>query len=164
MKPQRIEPRAGQESVWDYPRPPRLEACDRHIEIVFAGQKIAETSASWRVLETSHPPIYYIPPEAIAQEFLTKTPRRSFCEWKGLANYYDLRVGDRVVNDVAWAYAMPTMPFWKIRNHLAFYAAPMDRCTVDGIEVIPQPGEFYGGWITPEIVGPFKGIPGSDFW
>lgn len=165
---QRLEPGPGQASVWDYPRPPRLEICDRPIEIVFNGVTIAATQRSQRVLETTHPPVYYIPPEDIQMQYLVPTSRRSFCEWKGVAGYYRLAVGDasglgkgdRQLDDVAWFYPEPTEAFAALRNHVAFYARPMDRCTVGGERVIPQPGNFYGGWITSDIVGPFKSGPG----
>ncbi len=160
MTLQRIEPGPGQVSVWDYPRPPRLEDCDRPLEIVFNGVAIAATRRAQRVLETSHPPVYYIPPEDIQMQYLTPTPRRSFCEWKGVAGYYRLQVGDRQVADVAWFYADPTPTFAALRDHVAFYAQPMDRCTVGSEVVVPQPGNFYGGWITSDVVGPFKSSPG----
>ncbi len=164
MRPERIEPGPGQESVWDYPRPPRLERTARRIEIVFAGVTLVDTERAWRVLETSHPPIYYVPPGAIARGHLVDSRRESFCEWKGAARYRDVRVGDRVARDAAWFYPHPTAAFEPIRDHVAFYPAAMDRCSVDGEIVVPQPGRFYGGWITPDVVGPFKGVPGSEFW
>ncbi len=164
MKPRRIEPGPGQESVWDYPRPPRLERVERHIEIVFNGEKIVDTREAWRVLETSHPPNYYIPREAFAPGVLGESPKRSFCEWKGVASYVDLRVGEAVAPAVGWTYPQPTPAFAKIRDHVALYPGPMDACLVDGEQVTPQPGRFYGGWITSDVVGPFKGGPGSDFW
>ncbi|NJN32089.1 MAG: DUF427 domain-containing protein [Synechococcales cyanobacterium RM1_1_8] len=165
---QRIEPGPGQESVWNYPRPPRLVACSRSIEVIFNGIQIVQTQRSMRVLETSHPPVYYIPPEDIAMHYFTQTSRSSFCEWKGLAGYYSLSVagsgGDpapRQVENVAWFYPNPTPAFEPIRNYLALYAGPMDCCRVDGETVQPQPGNFYGGWINSWIVGPFKQGPGQ---
>ena len=164
MRPQPIPPQPGQESVWDYPRPPRLEPTTKHIRIVFNGVVIADTRRAWRVLETSHPPVYYIPPEDTRMEYLQPGAGRSFCEWKGAAGYYTLEVNGRRAENVAWYYPKPTPTFAAIRDHVAFYAAPMDACTVDGERVTPQPGGFYGGWITTDIVGPFKGEPGTTGW
>ena len=164
MRPERIEPKAGQESVWDYPRPPRLERTDRHIQIIFNEVVIADTRAAWRVLETSHPPVYYLPPTDLKREHLIESPRSSFCEWKGRARYVDVRVGERTAAAAGWYYPQPTSAFSPIRDHIAFYPGAMDRCTVDGEVVRPQPGGFYGGWATPDVVGPFKGEPGTEFW
>lgn len=163
-RPKPIPPKAGQESVWDYPRPPRLEPVSKSIEVWFAGVLIARTTKAFRVLETTHPPVYYIPPEDIAMEFLRPVEKRTGCEWKGLGSYYDVVVGDQMAAEAAWYYAQPTKAFEAIKNYPAFYAHKMDRCLVDGIDVEPQPGNFYGGWITPDIVGPFKGIEGSWGW
>lgn len=152
------------ESVWDYPRPPRLEACARHIQVIFNGVVIADSHNTWRVLETSHPPVYYIPPEDIRMVFLQPTARASYCEWKGAAGYYTIKVGDREAGDAAWFYAAPNPTFAAIKNHVAFYASRMESCFVDGERVKAQPGDFYGGWITDDILGPFKGGPGSRGW
>lgn len=151
----------GQESVWDYPRPPRLEPTWKHIQVIFNGVMIADTRRALRVLETSHPPTYYIPPEDIQMEYLLPSPGASFCEWKGQASYYTVRVETRQERNVAWYYPDPTPPFATIKNHVAFYAGRMDACYVDGEQVRPQPGNFYGGWITSDIVGPFKQGPGQ---
>ncbi len=164
MHPNPIPPQPGQESVWDYPRPPRLEATAKHIEIHCNGVKIVATQAAYRVLETSHPPVYYIPPADILPDCLVAMPQTTYCEWKGRGAYYSVVVGDRRLENVAWYYPEPTPAFAAIQNYVAFYAAPMDVCTVDGEPVIPQPGKFYGGWITADIVGPFKGIEGSWGW
>jgi uncharacterized protein (DUF427 family) len=164
VHPERIEPGPGQESVWDYPRPPRLERTDRRIRIVFSGVVIADTAGAWRVLETSHPPVYYLPPADLSREHLRENPRASFCEWKGRARYVDLQVGDRIARSVGWYYPDPTPAFRALEDHIAFYAGPMDSCTVGGEIVRPQPGGFYGGWITSDIVGPFKGELGTEFW
>jgi len=164
MKPTPLAPGPGQESVWDYPRPPRLEPTPRRIRIVFAGETIADTRRAWRVLETSHPPVYYLPLDDIRREWLIAAPGSSFCEWKGGAVYWTLRVGGREARRVAWSYPAPTPGFAPIRDHLAFYAGPLDECTVDGEAVCPQPGGFYGGWITTAVLGPFKGEPGTDGW
>lgn len=161
---QRIPPAPGQESVWDYPRPPRLEPTSKHLRVVFNGVVIAETQRGQRVLETSHPPVYYFPPEDVQAQYLVPSPRQTFCEWKGQGAYYHVKVGDRQANNAAWYYPKPTPAFAPIRNYIAFYAGLMDECTVDGVVVMPQPGGFYGGWITPDIVGPFKGAPGTWGW
>ena len=162
--PQRIDPQEGQESVWDYPRPPRLERSPKQIQVVFNGITIADSHNTYRVLETSHPPVYYIPPEDIQLEYLkSTTPQRSFCEWKGLANYYTVIVQDKQAVNAAWYYAQPSSTFAAIKNYVAFYASKMDACYVDG-ELQSQPGDFYGGWITSDIVGPFKGEAGSWGW
>ncbi|BCX12563.1 MAG: hypothetical protein KatS3mg067_1501 [Thermosynechococcus sp.] len=159
---QRIPP--GQESVWDYPRPPRVEPTAKHLRVVFNGVVIADTRRGQRVLETSHPPVYYFPPEDVQLQYLVPSARQTFCEWKGQGAYYHVKVGDRQAANAAWFYPKPTPAFAPIRHYIAFYAALMDECTVDGVVVIPQPGAFYGGWITPEIVGPFKGAPGTWAW
>jgi uncharacterized protein (DUF427 family) len=157
MKPERIEPGPGQESVWDYPRPPRLERAGKRISITFNDVLIVDTRQAWRVLETSHPPVYYVPRVDIRAESLIENPRKSYCEWKGVARYLDVRVNDRIAEAAAWYYPEPTLSFEPIRDHVAFYPEVMDECSVDGEVVTPQPGHFYGGWITSDIVGPFKG-------
>jgi uncharacterized protein (DUF427 family) len=161
---QRIEPGPGQESVWDYPRPPRLEDSTKQIQVVFNGVTIAETHRAKRVLETSHPPVYYIPPEDVRMEYLTLTSRSTFCEWKGSAGYYTIAVGDKQVANAAWFYAHPTAAFAGLQNYIAFYPGSMEACYVDGEQVRSQLGDFYGGWITDEIVGPFKGGAGTWGW
>lgn len=163
-QPRRVEPGPGQESVWDYPRPPRLEDSVRHIQVVFSGVAIAETRRAKRVLETSHPPVYYIPPEDIQMRYLRATERTTFCEWKGAAHYYTLAVGGRTVPEAAWFYPSPTGPFAALVGYVAFYPSKVDACLVDGERVQPQPGDFYGGWITSDIVGPFKGGAGTWGW
>jgi uncharacterized protein (DUF427 family) len=163
-RPQPINPEPGQESVWDYPRPPRLEPASNRIQIILDGVVIADTQHAQRVLETSHPPVYYIPPEDVRMEYLHPSRQRSFCEWKGAASYYTLTVGERTVPDAAWYYPDPTPGFAAIKDHLAFYPSKMDECLVDGERVQSQPGDFYGGWITNNIVGPFKGDPGTWGW
>lgn len=155
----------GQESVWHYPRPAIAEPAARHIRIVHKGVTIADTRAAWRTLETSHPPTYYIPQAAIAMQHLAANPARSICEWKGQAAYWDVVLpdGERLAT-VGWSYPAPTPAFADIAGHIAFYAAPFEEVTIDGEQVTPQPGGFYGGWITTREAGPFKGIPGSRFW
>lgn len=154
--PDRIAPGPGQESVWDYPRPPRLEDSARHIEVVFNGVTIADSRRTKRVLETSHPPVYYIPPADVRREYLTPTDRVTICEWKGHASYYTVAVGGKVAANAAWYYPDPTPPYAALKEYIAFYPGEMDACFVDGERVEPQPGDFYGGWITRDIVGPFK--------
>ncbi len=160
----RERPGPGQESVWDYPRPPSLEPTSRRIRIVVGGENIVDTTSAWRVLETSHPPGYYIPPGDISPGVLVRADGGSGCEWKGRAEYFSVRVGERQLTNVAWAYPNPTPRFAEIAGYVAFYAGPMDRCLVDDEVVTPQPGGFYGGWITVDIVGPFKGGPGTTGW
>ncbi len=156
--------KSGRECVWDYPRPPRLEATSKHIRVEFAGVMIAATRSAFRVLETSHPPVYYIPPNDVAMHYLVETRRSSYCEWKGMASYYSVVVGDARRESVAWLYTHPTPNFEPIQDHLAFYPEPMDACFVDGERVVSQPGDFYGGWITSDLEGPFKGGPGTRGW
>jgi uncharacterized protein (DUF427 family) len=125
---------------------------------------VAETRRSFRVLETSHPPVFYVPPEDVEKKLLEGSSRSSFCEWKGRARYHSIKVGDRRSPDAAWSYPDPSPMFEMIRDHLAFYPSRVDECTVDGEVVRSQPGDFYGGWITDEVVGPFKGDPGTMSW
>ncbi|MCL7966141.1 MAG: DUF427 domain-containing protein [marine benthic group bacterium] len=152
------------ESVWDYPRPPRLEPTDRHIVIRHAGRIIADTRAALRVLETSHPPVYYLPPGDVERSLLEAAPGSSFCEWKGAARYWNLVIGDERLRKLAWSYPDPVPAFRALIDHLAFYAGPLDECLVDGERVEPQPGGFYGGWVTSDLIGPFKGGPGTGGW
>ena len=157
-------PGPGQESVWDYPRPPRLEPATSRLTVVLGGTTIADTSRGYRVLETSHPPNYYFPPDDVADGALEPAKGASFCEWKGRAHYFTVIGGDRVAHEGAWGYETPSEAFAAIRGYVAFYAGRMDACFVDGEPVTPQPGGFYGGWITTEVTGPFKGGPGSRGW
>ena len=161
-KPDQIAP--GQESVWSYPRPAIAEPSRRRIHIEQDGLVVADTKDPVRTLETSHPPSWYIPPAAITPGLLQPSRRRSFCEWKGEARYWNLEVAGRTYTDVAWSYPDPTPAFAILRDHVAFYAARLDLCLVDGERVRPQPGGFYGGWITSDLAGPFKGVPGSMGW
>lgn len=164
MTPVPDTPAPGEVSVWTFPRPAIAQASTRHIRIEHRGRTIADTRASVRTLETSHPPSYYIPPSDIDMAALRRSSRGSFCEWKGQAVYYDLVIGDEVWADIGWSYPAPTPAFAALKDHVAFYAAPFDGCFVDGERVVPQPGGFYGGWITTDLAGPFKGVPGSRFW
>jgi uncharacterized protein (DUF427 family) len=154
----------GQESVWSYPRPAVAEPSHRHLQIVHRNTIIAETRHSIRTLETSHPPSYYFPPGDIAPFVLKQSQRRSICEWKGEAIYFDVLVNGETLRDMAWSYPDPTPPFRILRDHVAFYAWPFDGCFADGARVTPQPGHFYGGWITSDVAGPFKGAPGTQLW
>ncbi len=154
----------GQESVWGYPRPAIAEPTSRLLTVRHGDLTIAETRHGIRTLETSHPPSYYFPPDDVGMHHLRRSARRSFCEWKGDAIYYDVVVEGETFSDVAWSYPDPSTSFAGLRDHIAFYAAPFDGCFVDGARVTPQPGGFYGGWITSHVAGPFKGIPGSRFW
>ena len=164
MNHRRIEPQAGQESVWDYPRPPRIEAFGEQVSIIAGGITIVDATQSYRVLETSHPPVYYIAREWIRMDLLRKSKHGSFCEWKGHAHYYSLHLPDRIIRNAAWSYEDPTDRFASITGCLAFYPSKMDSCYVDGEQVEAQPGDFYGGWITSNIVGPFKGGPSTFGW
>ena len=164
MNTRRIEPGPDQESVWDYPRPPRLEDTDKHIQIVFNGVVIADTRRAKRVLETSHPPVYYLPPEDLQQQYFTPVSGQSYCEWKGMASYLTVTVGEKSAEQSAWYYPNPMPGFAALQNYVAVYPGRMDSCTVDGEPVTPQPGGFYGGWITSDIVGPVKGDPGTLGW
>ena len=152
------------ESVWDYPRPPRVEPSSELVEIELGGTVVARTTTSWRVLETSHPPTYYLPRSAFEPGTLRATAGSSFCEWKGGASYFDLVSGDHVAARAGWTYEHPTAGFEEIAGAVAVMASQVDRCTVDGEVVEPQPGGFYGGWITSRVVGPFKGGPGTLGW
>lgn len=160
----RISPGPGQESVWDYPRPPRIEDSTRHIQIMLHDQIVADSVRTRRVLETSHPPVYYIPPDDINMALLRPIPGGSWCEWKGQASYYDIVIQNETISGVAWAYSNPNRGFESIQHYIAFYPSKMDRCTVDGEVVHAQEGDFYGGWITSDIVGPFKGATGTMGW
>lgn len=154
----------GQESVWAYPRPPRVEAVPQLLRVVMDGHEIARTQAGYRVLETSHPPVYYFPLDAMRQGTLVPAQGASLCEWKGEAMYFDVVGPKRRAVRAAWAYRSPSPPFAVIAGHVAFYAASMDACYVGDEHVRPQPGGFYGGWITSNLTGPFKGEPGSRHW
>ena len=153
------------ERVADYPRPPRLERDVRRVRVVFDGETIVDTRAAWRVLETFHPPTFYLPMDAFEPESLVPgSSRRSFCEWKGVAAYFSIKSAHRAAADCAWGYPEPSAPFAALKGHVALYAGAMDVCMVDDEVVAPQPGGFYGGWITSELVGPFKGGPGTEGW
>lgn len=154
----------GQESVWDYPRPPSALVTPRHVVVEFGGQVLADTRRAIRVCETSHPPTYYVPREDVAPELLERAEGGSSCEWKGQATYWDVVAGGRRAPSAGWSYERPTPGYEHLAGAVAFYPGRMDRVTVDGEVVRPQPGNFYGGWITDEVVGPFKGAPGTLGW
>jgi uncharacterized protein (DUF427 family) len=165
MRPPRVLPIGKtKESVWDYPRPPRLEPTVERLRVMFAGETIADTIQGHRILETSHPPVYYIPSTDIAQRFIEEAPGSSWCEFKGHARYWSITVGDRRSYKAAWSYSSPSVGFEAITGHLAFYASRVDECWVEDELVQAQEGDFYGGWITSRIVGPFKGGAGTLGW
>jgi uncharacterized protein (DUF427 family) len=163
-KPQRIEPKPGQESVWDFPRPPRLEKVAQRLRVIFGGETIADTTAGYRVLETSHPPVYYIPPGDLRAEYVHRAAGKSWCEFKGQAQYWTIDVNGRRSEKAAWSYANPSHAFADIAGYLAFYASRADECWVGNERVQAQTGDFYGGWITANVVGPFKGGAGTMGW
>lgn len=157
-------PGPGQESVWDYPRPPSLRRDGRRVVVRF-GDEVCRTTGAYRVCETSHPPTWYLPRDAFADGVLVPASGHSMCEWKGLASYLDVVAADgRVAPRAAWTYPTPGPAFAPIAGFVALYAAAVDEVTVDGEVVRPQPGDFYGGWVTDDVVGPFKGVPGSMGW
>ena len=161
--PGAVEPGPGQESVWDYPRPPVIVADARLVQVRLNDVLIAETCAARRVLETASPPTFYLPPESVRCDCLRPDTESSFCEWKGRASYFSVCVGTQCVKNAAWTYPQPFAEFTAIRDYLAFYPDRLE-CYVDGERVRAQAGDFYGGWITGEIVGPFKGEPGTAGW
>lgn len=156
-----METLTAAESVWDYPRPPRVEAVSDRVRVVVDGVTVADTSAAVRVLETSHPPTYYIPPQDVRLDLLSPGRGRSVCEWKGPATYHTLTVGARRIEDVAWSYEAPAAGFEGMAGYLAFYPGRVDEAWVGDERVRPQAGGFYGGWITSRVTGPFKGEPSS---
>lgn len=162
--PGRITPHEGQESVWDYPRPPRVESVPERLRVVVDGETLAETTRGLRVLETSGAPVYYIPAEDVAMDRLVASPHSSFCEWKGNASYVTYDHAGRHIDNIGWRYEDPNPGYASIAGYLAFYAGRVDEAWVDEELATPQPGRFYGGWVTARIVGPFKGGPGSAGW
>jgi uncharacterized protein (DUF427 family) len=159
-----VAPGPGQESVWGYPRPPRVEPVTARVRVELDGRTIADTTRALRVCETASPPCYYIPPADVRMDSLEPSPRTSFCEWKGLASYWSVRVGGRLAKDSAWSYPDPDQGFEAIKDYVAFYPRRMDACWIGDEQVTPQPGFYYGGWVTSNLVGPFKGVPGSEQW
>lgn len=164
FRPKPIVPGPGQESVWDYPRPAIWQDTPKHIQIIFNDVVIAETRNAKRILETSHPPTYYLPGEDIKLEYLVRTPRTTWCEWKGQCCYYDVVVGEKRASQAVWQYFRPSPNFVAIQDNYSFYANFMDACYVDDERIDPQAGSYYGGWVTKDIVGPFKGGPGTMGW
>ena len=158
------QPGPGQESVWDYPRPPRVEHSTETVEVVLGGEVVARSNATLRVLETSHPPTYYLPRAAFANGVLRPVAGSSYCEWKGHAAYVDLVTPARTALRAGWTYPTPSKGFEAILDHIAVMPGLVERCLVDGETVQPQAGGFYGGWITSRVVGPFKGEPGTWGW
>lgn len=164
-RPPRIEPGPGQESVWDYPRPPRVERIPERIRVVVDGVELANSVRARRVLETAGAPVYYVPREDVRTDLLVRSDRRTVCEWKGGATYWSIAVpGGRTIPNAAWSYETPLAGFEAIVGHLAFYAWAVDEAWVGEERATPQPGHFYGGWVTSKIVGPMKGEPGSLGW
>lgn len=161
-KPLPVKP--GQRSAWDFPRPPAIELESRHVRAEFGGVPIASSARCVKVLETSHPPVFFFPPDDCNADALRRARNTSFCEWKGEAVYFDVIVGDRVAAGAGFAYPRPSKRFKEYAGWISLYAGPMDACYVGDERVEPQPGGFYSGWITPDVVGPFKGIEGSWGW
>ena len=164
MKIPRMKPGLNQESVWDYPRPAITEPTSSDLRVEFAGQTIAETRSAVRTLETSHPPTYYFPPQDVDSTVLKSNPQRSLCEWKGQARYFDIEIKSQRSAVACWSYTHPTDAFLSIKGFFAFYPPRVDACFVNGERVQAQAGGFYGGWVTSDIVGPFKGEPGTRNW
>lgn len=158
-----IEPKPGQESVWDYPRPPRLERCQSVVEVYASDERLARTSAAYRVLETASPPTFYLPPHDIDLSLFNIATDTSYCEWKGQAQYWSLNIADNDEQAVAWSYPVIAASFKAIENYLCFYPSRV-ACFVEGERVRSQKGDFYGGWVTNHIVGPWKGGPGTAGW
>uniref|UniRef100_A0A383VBA0 DUF427 domain-containing protein n=1 Tax=Tetradesmus obliquus TaxID=3088 RepID=A0A383VBA0_TETOB len=155
---------AQKEKVWDYPRPPRLEPTSRHLVVKLGDTVIADTTQAYRVLETSHPPTYYLPPADCREQFFTASSKgQTFCEWKGKASYHDVAACGQEAKARVWSYQNPTQPFAAIKGYYSFYASPF-TCEVDSEVVQAQPGDFYGGWVTSDVEGPFKGAPGTMRW
>ncbi len=154
----------GPESVWDYPRPPRVEASGRHVRVVVDGTVVADSTHALRVLETSHPPAWYIPRADVRMDLLRPTSRQSVCEFKGQAGYFSISAGGLERRDAAWSYERPLPGYEAIAGHVAFYPGRVDEAWVDDERALPQAGDFYGGWITSDVTGPFKGGPGTRGW
>lgn len=165
MKPKPETPKKGQECVWDYPRPPRIERTKKQIKVVHQDIVICNTTGAFRILETSHPPVYYMPPEDFIQGVLQSSESNmSFCEWKGSAKYFDINLNNLRIERAAWCYPNPSSEMKMIKDYIAVYAFKVDGCYVDGEKAKPQEGNFYGGWITKDLTGPFKGGPGTMGW
>jgi uncharacterized protein (DUF427 family) len=164
-RPARVPaPGPGQESVWDYPRPPRIERVAKRVRVEFAGVTLAETTQALRVCETASPPTYYLPPECVRRDLLEPAPGTSLCEWKGTARYFSVRIGEHLAPRAAWCYPRPFAEYRALTDYLSFFPGRVDACFVADERVTPQPGDFYGGWVTKNLTGPFKGEPGSEGW
>jgi uncharacterized protein (DUF427 family) len=163
-RPARIEPGPGQESAWDYPRPPVVEGVPERLRVVVGDVVLGDTRRGRRVLETAGAPVYYFPPEDVRLDLLVPSATATVCEWKGRAIYRSARIGGRTVEDVAWSYPSPCPDYEAIAGYLAFYAGKVDEAWVGDERATPQPGGFYGGWVTSRVVGPFKGEPGTLDW
>ena len=159
-----MQARPGQESVWQYPRPPIVVPSHRHVRIEHAGTQVAESRRAVRVLETASPPAWYLTPDDVRTDLLERVPGATYCEWKGRATYFDIVIGGRRTGMVAWTYEAPRPRYAQLAGWLAFFAGRVDRVSVDGERVFPQPGGFYGGWVTDDVVGPYKGAPGTEGW
>ena len=164
QNPKRQIPKRGQESVWSYPRPPRLQRVHQQIRVEFGGLVLAETTQGYRLLETGSPPAYYFPPTDVRIAYLILSARQTVCEWKGMARFWSIQIGKRMTIDAAWSYPNPGEKYKNITNYLAFFPGKVDACYVGKQKVKIQTGELYGGWITSKILGPFKGEPGTEFW
>lgn len=164
MKFEKIKPEPGQESVWDYPRPPKLEVFTGHLRIIFNEEIIVDSNKAFRILETSHPPTYYIPISDFKEGSLIKTSKSSFCEFKGMASYYDVLSKGKVAKNASWGYPTVNSHYEQLKGTVSVYAHLMDACFVNDEKVQAQDGDFYGGWITNNIVGPFKGGAGTWGW
>lgn len=162
--PRRVEPRPGQESVWDYPRPPRIDAVRKALRVEFGGAVLAETVHGLRVVETASPPAYYFPPDDVRSDLLVASPVRTICGWKGVARFWDARVDERFAEAAAWSYAEPRPGYEALAGYYAFFPRPLDGCWVGSERALPQEGTYYGGWITSDLTGPFKGGPGTEAW
>jgi len=160
----KIKPKEGQESVWDYPRPPAIEEVSDHIRIIAFDTIILDANNSFRILETSHPPTYYLPVKSFKNCSIEESRKTSFCEFKGQASYYDLKVGNEIIESFGWGYKKPNNNYSQIKNHICVYAHKVDSCYVNDERVQAQEGDYYGGWITSKIVGPFKGATGTWGW
>ena len=154
----------GQESVWSYPRPPRVEPSTQLVRVLFGGVVVAESRRALRVLETASPPVYYLPPDDVRTDLLRPSGHTTVCEWKGSAEHFELVVGERTAPRAAWSYQTPRPGYEEIAGYIAFYPGRVDEATVDGERARPQPGGYYGGWVTDAIVGPWKGEPGTEGW
>jgi uncharacterized protein (DUF427 family) len=163
-RPEPEVPGPGQESVWDYPRPPAVERSAAEVVVEFAGEVVARSTRSLRVLETSHAPVHYLPREDVRADLIEAVAGKSWCEFKGAASYADVVVGDRRSSRACWWYSSPTSGYELLADAMAFYPSRVDRITVDGEVVRSVEGDFYGGWITSRVAGPFKGGPGTEWW